>query len=63
MRKEMKAENNLGYYPAPIKIVSDNELAERLDEFFERNPMLKKAWWYRQAVIEKLERDKAMENV
>jgi predicted transcriptional regulator len=48
------------YEPTAIRIITDGELKRRLDEFFENHPKLKRGWWYREAIMEKLEREEVL---
>lgn len=48
------------YEPTAIRIITDADLKSRLDEFFEKHPKLKRGWWYREAIMEKLEREEVL---
>jgi predicted transcriptional regulator len=48
------------YEPTAIRVITDEEMKRRLDEFFKWHPKLKRGWWYREAILEKLEREEVL---
>ena len=51
------------FYTTRVPIVSDPELAEELNQWFLENPKIKKQWWYREALEEKLQRERKLGSV
>lgn len=41
-----------------VQIQMDRELREAIDAYFRDHPEWKRGWWYRQAIQEKLERER-----
>jgi len=54
---------NSDYRRAVISVMMDDEMFRRIEEFFGQNPQIKKTWWYRQAVLEKLEREEELSKI